>query len=297
MKELTQVLKKYIFLIVLVLVFVAVDTVVAHYVPSYIIESSRFWLNDFELTQRNNPEKIWDKVFFGNSTVYAAYRQEESESGYVDLGMDDAVLTDLWSMLHKGDIKIGSELVLGLNWLTVYDDFETNPNYIWKRSALEPYCYFQRERLSKILVDEVKQLALGTPATVDFASQTKTRYYSCLSDQVLADKVEDFTQRYWSASPRAFKNNYAALEKIIGFCDENGIRVRVVWMPWNPKVEIPDLVSEVMESVNVICNDYSVEVYDMTDSLEAECFADLAHLNYEYGTHKFTEEVEAWLCL
>lgn len=295
MKWLTKVLKKYIFLIVFIVVLVAADSMAAHYVPSYVIGSGRFWLNDFELTQRDNPEKVWDKVFFGNSTVYAAYRQEESESGYVDLGMDNAVLTDLWEMLRKGDVKIGSELVLGLNWLTMYDDFETNPGYIWHRGALEPYCYFQRDRLSEMLVDMVKQVALGTSATEDYANQTKARYYSCLSDQALADKAEDFTQRYWSVSPDAFKNNYAALDKIIQFCNENSIRVRVVWMPWNPKVKIPDIVSKVTESVNSICNDDGVEVYDMTNSLNAECFADIAHLNYEYGSRKFTEEVDQWL--
>jgi hypothetical protein len=296
MKWLTKVLKKYIFLIVLVVVFVAADAVIAHYVPSYIIGSGRFWLNDFELTQRDNPEEVWDKVFFGNSAVYAAYRQEESESGFVDLGMDDAVLTDLWDMLRKGDVKIGSDLVLGLNWLTLYDDFETNPNYIWHRGALEPYCYFQRDRLREMLVDEVKLLALRSSVAADYASQTKTRYSSCLSDEALADKAVDFAQRYWSASPDAFENNYAALEKIIEYCNKNDIRVRVVWMPWNPKVEMPDLVRDVMESVNSICNDYGVEVHDMTDSLDAECFADIAHLNYEYGSHRFTKEVEGWLC-
>lgn len=297
MKWLTGFLKKYIFLTVLVVVFSAADAVIAHYVPGYIIESDKFWLNDFELTQRDNPEEVWDEVFFGNSAVYAAYRQEESESGYVNLGMDDAVLTDLWDMLRKGDVKIGSDLVLGLNWLTLYDDFETNPNYIWHRGTLEPYCYFQRDRLSKILTDKVKRLALGTPATADYASQTKTRYRSSLSDEALADKAEDFTQRFWSASPDTFKKNYTAMKNIIEYCNENDIRVRVVWMPWNPKVEMPDLVREVMESVNSICNDYGVEVYNMTDSLDAECFADIAHLNYEYGSHKFTEEVDRWLCL
>jgi hypothetical protein len=199
-------------------------------------------------------------------------------------------------MLRKGDVKIGSELVLGLNWLTLYDDFETNPSYIWHRGPLEPYCYFQRDRLNEKLTDEVKQMVLGTSAAADYSNQTKTRYCSCLSDEALANKAKDFMQRFWSVSPDTFKKNDAALKTIIEYCNDNGIRVRVVWMPWNPKIEMPDLVLEVMESVNSICNDYGVEVYDMTNSLDAECFADIAHLNYEYGSHRFTEEVEGWLC-
>ncbi len=67
--------------------------------------------------------------------------------------------------------------------------------------------------------------------------------------------------------------------------------------PWNPKVEMPDLVCEIIDSVNSICNGYGIEVYNMADSLDVECFADIAHLNYEYGSHKFTEEVDGWLCL
>ncbi len=296
MKWLAIFFKKCTFLIVFVLAFETADMVIAHSAPSYILHSGKFWLNDFELTQRDHPEKVWNNVFFGNSTVYAAYREEESESGYVNLGMDDAVLTDLWELLRTGEIKIGSNLVLGLNWLTLYDDFETNPNYIWHRGALEPYCYFQRDRLSKILVDEVKNLALGTSTAVDYAGQTKTRYSSSLSDQALADKTEDFTQRFWSVSPDAFKKNEAAMEKIIQYCKEHGIRVRVVWMPWNPKVTRPDLVRKVTESVNAICGNDGIEVHDMTDSLDAACFADIAHLNDEYGAHQFTEEVTGWLC-
>lgn len=297
MKWIIGYLKKYIFLIVFAVVFVGLDTVIAYHVPSYIIESGKFWLNDFELTQRDNPEEVWDKVLFGNSAVYAAYRQEESESGYVNLGMDDAVLTDLWTMLRKGNVKIGNDLVLGLNWLTLYDDFETNPNYIWHRGTLEPYCYFQRDRFSMLIVDTVKQVTLGASAAEDYAAQTKTRYTASLSNQALADKTEDFTQRFREASPEAFEKNYAAMKNIIAYCNKNDIRVRVVWMPWNPKVEMPELVRKVMASVNTICSDYGVEVHDMTDSLDAECFADLAHLNHEYGSHRFTEEIENWLCL
>lgn len=297
MKRLTRCSKKYVFLIVFFAVFLTTDGVIARYAPNYMIESGKFWLNDFELTQRDHPEEIWDKVFFGNSAVYAAYRQEESKSGYVNLGMDYAVLTDLWKMLRKGDVKIGSDLALGLNWLSLYDDFETNPNYIWHRGALEPYCYFQRDRLSKILTDKVKQLTLGISETADYTDQEKTRYSSSLSDEALAEKTEDFSSRFFNAPPDAFQKNIAAMKNIIEYCDENGIRIRIVFMPWNPKIEMPVLVSEILESVNAICGDCGVEVYDMMNSMDAECFADIAHLNAEYGAHKFTEEIDRWLCL
>lgn len=39
-------------------------------------------------------------------------------------------------MIEKKHINIGSELVIGLNYLTLYDEFETNPTYIWHKSCM-----------------------------------------------------------------------------------------------------------------------------------------------------------------
>ncbi len=75
-------------------------------------------------------------MFFGNSVVISAYMEDESSKGYVNLGLDYGVVTDLWEMIEKKHINIGSELVIGLNYLTLYDEFETNPTYIWHKSCM-----------------------------------------------------------------------------------------------------------------------------------------------------------------
>ena len=82
----------------------------------------------------------------------------------MNLGLDYGVVTDLWDMLRRGHIDIGSELVVGLNYLTLYDDLETNPSYLWHRGTLEPYVYFQRDDLFQLCKDAAKAV-LGREAS------------------------------------------------------------------------------------------------------------------------------------
>ena len=119
--------KKYSFLVLLLVVFLLLDFLISQVFTPYLIESGRFVLNDYELTSRDHPEEVWDKVFFGNSVVISAYREDVSESDFVNLGLDYGVVEDLWEMVDQGIIQIGSELVVGLSDLTLYDHFETNP--------------------------------------------------------------------------------------------------------------------------------------------------------------------------
>ncbi len=124
---------KKITAIIAVLLMLAVGDLALTY-NNFIKDSDYFVKNDFEITQNRHPEKIWDKVFFGNSVVISSYIEDQSRSGYINLGLDYGVVTDLWDMLSKRHINIGSELVIGLNYLTLYDEFETNPTYIWHKS-------------------------------------------------------------------------------------------------------------------------------------------------------------------
>ena len=94
--------------------FLLLDCVAA-LVGTRYIAAGYVWMDDFEITRRDHPEKVWDRVFFGNSAVISAYREDVSQSGYVNLGLDYGVVTDLWDMLRRGHIDIGSELVVGLN--------------------------------------------------------------------------------------------------------------------------------------------------------------------------------------
>ena len=124
-------MKKIVTIIAIVLAIAVGDLALTY--NNFIVNSDYFVKNDFEITQYKHPEKVWDKVFFGNSVVISAYMEDKSSKGYVNLGLDYGVVTDLWEMIEKKHINIGSELVIGLNYLTLYDEFETNPTYIWHK--------------------------------------------------------------------------------------------------------------------------------------------------------------------
>ena len=121
----------------------------------FVQRSGFFWLNDFEITRRDHPEEVWDRVIFGSSELVSAYREDLTTADYVNLGMDYGTVRDLVEMLEGGHIKVGSELVLALGWGAMYDDMDTNPTYEWHRKWYEPYFYFQRDRLSEFVTDEV----------------------------------------------------------------------------------------------------------------------------------------------
>ena len=122
----------------------------------FIQKSGFFWLNDFEITRRDHPEAVWDRVIFGSSELVSAYREDLTTADYVNLGMDYGTVRDLVEMLEGGHITVGSDLVLALNWGAMYDDMDTNPTYEWHRKWYEPYFYFQRDRLSEFVTDNLK---------------------------------------------------------------------------------------------------------------------------------------------
>ena len=85
---------KIILALVLLASLFAADNYLSH--SSLIYNSNIFIKNDFEITQEKHPEKVWDKVFFGNSVVISAYMEDKSTSGYINLGLDYGLVTDLW---------------------------------------------------------------------------------------------------------------------------------------------------------------------------------------------------------
>ena len=285
-------LKKYGWMAALLVVFLVLDLIVAAVFQPFLIHSGRFVLNDFELTCRDHPEKTWDRVFFGNSVVISAYREEVSESGYVNLGLDYGVVRDLWEMIQKRQIDIGSELVIGLSDLTLYDKFETHPTYPWHRDFYEPYSYFQRDKLRLFLESGVKELLLGrTPE--DYSARQKAHYSGSMSSEELAEKIA--ASRYVNLPIEDFQENMKCLEKVADYCEKNGIRLRCVWMPVNPEVEISDETRAVYEQAKSICETNSVEFLDLERALDTACFYDIGHLNYEYGAYRFMEVIDPWL--
>lgn len=287
-----KILKKYGWIPAFLAVFIALDLVIAAVFQPFLIRSGRFVLNDFELTCRDHPEKIWDKVFFGNSVVISAYREDVSRSDYVNLGLDYGVVRDLWEMLQQGRLHIGSELVIGINDLTLYDDFETHPTYPWHQDWYEPYVYFQRDKLRLFLENGVKELLTGQEPT-DYSQRQKIHYSGSMSSQELAEKLAN--SKYENLPLADFQENMQCLEKIIRYCEKEGIRLRCVWMPVNPEVEISAETRAVYEQMKAICENAGVELLDLERALDADCFYDSGHLNYEYGAYRFMEVIDPWL--
>lgn len=268
--------------------FLVTDLLLRAAFTPFLIHSGRFVLNDFELTRRDHPEEVWDKVFFGNSVVISAYREDVGESGYVNLGLDYGVVRDLWEMTQRGDIKIGSELVIGLSDLTVYDKFETHPTYPWHQDWYEPYAYFQRDRLRLTLEN-----TLFRRPWEDHSARQKIHYSGSMSSEELAEKIK--TSRYVNLPIEDFQENLICLEKIANYCRENNIRLRCVWMPVNPEVEISSETRAVYDQIAAICKEQEVELLDLERSLDTACFYDIGHLNYEYGAYRFMEVIDPWL--
>ncbi len=286
---------KKIAAIIAVVIAIAVGDLALTY-NNFIADSDYFVKNDFEITQCKHPEKVWDKVFFGNSVVISSYIEEQSTSGYINLGLDYGVVTDLWEMIEKRHINIGSELVIGLNYLTLYDEFETNPTYIWHKELYVPYAYFERDRFYPIITDGFDKLLKGqNPLPYKYLPQEKHVYHGAMSDRALADAMARYEEEFFNLPTEKFEKNIEALEKVINYCNENNIRVRAVWMPWNPKYEQPALLGEVRAMADAVFNKYNVEVLDLENELPAEYFYDTGHLNYDVGSPKFTEMIDQWL--
>ena len=286
---------KKIVAIIAIFLAIAVGDLALTY-NNFIADSDYFVKNDFEITQCKHPEKVWDKVFFGNSVVISSYIEEQSTSGYINLGLDYGVVTDLWEMIEKRHINIGSELVIGLNYLTLYDEFETNPTYIWHKELYVPYAYFERDRFYPIIENGFNNLLKGqNPLPYKYLPQEKHVYHGAMSDAALADAMERYEEEFFNLPTEKFAKNIDALEKVINYCNENNIRVRAVWMPWNPKYAQPALLGEVRAMADAVFNKYNVEVLDLENELPAEYFYDTGHLNYDVGSLKFTEMIDQWL--
>lgn len=294
MVRLKQFLEKYLFFIAFPAAFLVIDLVLSAVIPPYIVSSGRFKLNDYEVTRRDHPEEVWDKVFFGSSEVISGYREDISESGYINLGLDCGVITDLLEMLRRGTITVGSELLVGMTDLTLYDGLAADPGYPWHRAFYEPYCYFARDRLQTLFKETGKQLLTGfKPAYAAYTNQTKGHYYGSVSYEALYEKVT--TWKYASLPIEDFQKNLRALSELADYCETHGIRLRTVWLPMNPQAPIADITFQVRDAAKALCAKKGVEFLDMSDALDADCFYDSSHLNYEYGSYRFTEAIDPWL--
>ena len=295
MRKFWSFLRRSAFLWALLLVFVIADPILVQLNP--VGNSGLVHKDDYEITRELHPEKVWDKVFFGASGVTAGYDEAASRSGYVNLGMDYGVITDLYDMVCRGTIRIGSELVIGTDFLCFYDDLDTISSYIWNKPWYEPYVFFQRLRISGLITSGTTNLLHGKPfAANDFSAQEKSLYPGTVSQEEMQKKLARYEAEFWYLDSSAFDENLQALDDLLALCQEKGIHVRALWVPWNTDYEIPQIQYDVMERANAIYAEYGVEVLDLTTAFDPSYLHDLWHVNAESGRAHFMEVVDPWLC-
>jgi len=254
-----------------------------------------FRKNDFEITVNAHGSTEFDRIFFGNSAVVSAFREDASDSGYVEFGLLLGTAVDLRTMLEGSYITVNESIVLGLNLFTLMDSLDSDPSYIWHRGALEPYVYFHRDRLQRFFTETLQSVLDGNPTIRRFDDPSKYLYFGALSDEELDYRLADFEERFFNIPFSDFVDNLAALEWIIQFCNAHDIRLRVIWMPYNPHSPKPPLYFQVMEAANAIFAAHGIEVNDLSDAFPREDFFDTGHFNDEPGAIHFTREIDLWL--
>ncbi len=259
-------------------------------------KSDLFRKNDFEKIKLTHPEEIYEKVFYGNSVVISGFIEEESRSGYMNMGMDYGTIEDLSKILEKNMISIGTDLVVGVNYLVFLDTLDTNPTYPWHRKIYEPYLYFQRDRLHAFIMDGIDNILRGEKfVTGRHTDLNRYVYYGVLSDEELDKKIEGYKEFYWNIGIEHYEKNYKALQRLINYCREKDIELRFVWFPWNDYIAKPENVVAVEKKAKEIMEYNNIEYIDLADAFGREYFHDLGHLNYELGAVEFTKEIDKWL--
>lgn len=282
------------FLIILTCMFLLTD--IAVYKLDPVNNLPLFNRNDFNKTRMVHPESDWEKIFFGNSTVAASYLEDESKSGYINVGINYGKLTDLEGMLTGKHIAGTKEIVVGLNFFTLMDNLPTDPSYIWHKKSYEPYLYFYRSQFKKVLTNGLTNLTQSKPFIgMLYTSSEKELYHGRLDDEKIKAKAEEYVKKYGDLTLADFNGNIKALKNVIEYCDKNGIRLRAVWMPWNPVNTPPAYVEDLKNIVDGIMAENDVEYLNWISGFGTEYFHDLGHLNYEAGAPKFSGEIEEWL--
>ncbi len=253
--------------------------------------------NDYEITQLAHPEKVWDKVIFGSSVVIASYMEDKSISGYYNVGVDYGSVSDIYNMIKKDRINIGSDLVIALNDISFLDSLDTNLTYLWHKKWYQHYIFFTRDKTYPIIEKGITNVLNGEPflGEPEWETQGKSVYYGALTDEELNKSNDSMIERFGDCTLEDCKGNYEALEKLIKLCEKKGIRLRAVWMPWNPKIPVYGFAEEVMKEANRIFKENNISVYDMTYMVEPQYFHDIGHLNYENGAEHFTKMLDEFL--
>lgn len=287
-------LRKNSFLIALLLLFIAVDQAVAIWDP--VDKYDVFTKNDVQRTVHHHPEKPWNKVFYGNSSVNAAYDDKASPSGFINYGISYGRMTDLNSILRTGRLPDVKELAIGLNIYTFMDKFPTDPSYPWYQQFYEPYLYFHRDAISEAVRKYALPFLRGKPIAINRDQMyRKQEYYGTLPIAVLQLKLAEFNEKYGERTLQDFAKNLLALQQVIQYSQQHNIQLKLIWMPWNPTFPPPGYAEELKDEVRGILSRWNIPLTDWTDRFAASDFHDLGHLNVEHGRPLFTEEIAHWL--
>lgn len=291
---LARFIKKNYFILILAVLFVITDLCIAARDP--VNRLPVFYKNDLEKTRHFHPGKDWPEVFYGNSVVIASYIEEESSSGVINMGINYGKITDLHEILKGNAVNITGKIVLGLNMFTFMDNLPTDPAYLWHKKPYEPYIFFYRDHFKKYIVNNGEALLKGMPLNVISGSlYDKELYFGRLDDLELAKKMDAYDSLYGDLSLKDFEKNIKALKKVVRYCENENIRLKAIWMPWNKVYKPPGYVEQLKSEVNFIFDSKDIEVLDWTDRYEGEYFHDLGHLNREKGAKLFTKEIDEWL--
>jgi len=282
-------MKKYGFLVAAILLFLLQEWLLRLTNP--VARLPFFPMNDYEITLAIHGTNVFANVFFGNSAVVSAFREEESTSGYVEFGLNWGKATYMHAMLERGDITVNQSLVLGLNIFTLMDTLDSDPSYIWHMGHFEPYAFFYRDRIKNFITGALDNLLQSNFYIRRYESLEKYLYFGMLSDEQMYARLGVLEERFWGMLLSDFENNLMALERIAIFCYENDIRLRVVWMPFNPFSPKPELYERVMEEANRIFDFHGIEVLDLSNGFSRENFFDTGHFNDEFGAGNFTREL------
>ncbi|KNF08356.1 hypothetical protein CLPU_8c01210 [Gottschalkia purinilytica] len=288
--------KKYsrYFIIALVLILTVFEFFITKLDP--INKNLVFYQNDFSKTVHSNPEMPWKNIFYGSSIVAGAFMDEKTSTDYVNMGIRYGKITDLEEMLKKNMLKVEDNIVIGMNVFTFLDELPTDPYYIWHKKIYEPYLYFYRGPILKYIETTYEQLKNNEEINQvpDWVLQKQINH-GRLSKEELDKKKNEYKKRYGNLNIDDFNKNIESLKRVIDYCDKNNIRLRAIWMPWNPVDTQFSYVDELKKEVNSIFNNNKIEVLDWTNKYEEKYFHDLGHLNFEEGAPKFTEEIDKWL--
>ncbi|UUZ91182.1 hypothetical protein LJK87_36540 [Paenibacillus sp. P25] len=141
---------------------------------------------------------------------------------------------------------------------------------------------------------ETLKLASSNPLAYQPRWIDKELYFDHKTDERLRAKWAEYDKRFGWMSQKDYKDNLAALDWIIAYCKENGLPLKVIWMPWN-RGYAPPYMPGLQDDVNQRLQAAGVPTLDLLIHYDPKLFDDLTHLNRQDGAPVFTKEVDAWL--